>query len=378
MHVRRIGLRTGRGLGVATAVVALTAGLTQALIASAEVGQSPNRPSQAKVAVLCIGSALPTLGGRNGNAVAVSSAGAVVGIADDTSGVSRPVIWRGGKTTSLGVHLESAVPTSINRFGVVVGTGYDAASEMLVGWWWSEGTTHALPVRRGDIALPEAIDDRGRVVGALVADEEHSDGPGADEDERAAVWTSVRVLPRELPAIPGQHAAHAFAIAADGTVGGVSLSGGGTPVLWDSRGRVHRLGTLNGEGGIVLGFNGRSDPVGQAAVSAGGTHAVTWNGSGGAVDLGTLGAKKTSAANAATSGVVVGSGDDSVAGGSVTQAVAWIAGKAHILPPISQSRFRGAAGTANAVAQVSGASVVVGFSADAVGVRKPTTWSCEP
>lgn len=377
MHVRHVGLRTGRSFGVATAVVVLIAGLAQALTATAEVEQSSNRASQAKAAVPCIGSALPTLGGRNGNAVSVS-AGAIVGIADDASGVSRPVIWRGGKATSLGIRLESAVPTSINRFGVVVGTGYDAASEVLVGWWWSNGTTHSLPVRRGDIALPEAIDDQGRVVGALVAGDEHSDGPGADEDERAAIWKSVRVLPRELPAIPGEHGSHAFAIASDETVGGVSLDSGGTPVLWDSRGGVHRLGTLSGQGGIVRGFDGRSDPVGQAAVSAGGTHAVTWNDSGGAVDLGTLGAKKASAAKAATSGVVVGSGNASVPGGSVTQAVAWIAGKANLLPPVSLPHFRGSAGTANAVAQVSGGLVVVGFSADAVGVRKPTIWRCKP
>lgn len=383
MRGRRMRLDVGRhagavGAGVAVAVVAVTVGLTQPRIAQAESAQSPAAAAEAEPAGSCAGSALPTLGGRNGNAVAISSSGVAVGIADDARGVSRPVIWRGGKATMLQVRLDSAVPTGVNARGVVVGTGYDAASEMLVGWWWSKGATHELPVRHGDIALPETIDDRGRVVGALVAGEEHSDGPGADEDERAAFWPSVHAFPRELPPVAGDAGAHAFAIAPDGTVGGVSLGSGGTPVLWDRQSRVHRLGGLSAKGGLVRGFDGQSDPVGQAAVRSGGTHAVTWNGSGDAVDLGTLTSGNTSAANAAAPGVVAGSGTDSVPGGSTTLAVAWIGSHARILSPVSMSRFRGTAGSANSAAQVSGLPVVAGFSADAVGVRKPTIWRCEP
>jgi hypothetical protein len=361
----------------ALALVALTLWCARALSASAEVELSPPRAAEAETAVPCTASALPTLGGRSGNAVAVSSTGTVVGIADDKSGVSRPVIWRGGKITALEVPFESAVPTSINGQGIVVGTGYDSAAQMLVGWWWSKGTTHRLPVQRDDIALPEAIDESGHVAGALIAGEDHSDGPGADEDERAAFWPSVRALPRELAARPGDRSSHAFAIAPDGTVGGVSLGSGGTAVLWDRQGDVHGLNSLGGRGGIVRGFTGTSDPVGQAAVSTGGTHAVTWDDSGRADDLGTLGRDKSSTAIAATSDLVVGSGDASVRG-SVPQAVAWIAGAPQVLPPATTSQFRGEAGTANAVAQNARATLVVGFSADAVGVRQPTTWSCLP
>jgi uncharacterized membrane protein len=312
----------------------------------------------------CTGSALPTLGGRNGNAVAVNRDGAVVGIADDATAQSRPVMWRAGGVTPLAVPLQAAVPTAVNRHGVVVGTGYDPGAEMLVGWWW-DGTTHRLPVRAGDSALPEAIDDAGRVAGALVAEHDHADGPNADDSERAAYWPSVHTLPRQLPALPGDDAAHAFAIAPDGTVGGVSLGAGGTPVLWD---RLGRLRSLGGPGG-VHGFDARSRPVGQLAVP-GGTHAVVWDAAGQPAELGRTGI--SSATDAAAASVV---GFAQPRGGR-SQAVIWLDGAARELPAVSTRGFTGVAGTANAVADTTGAITVAGFSADSVGVRRPTVWRC--
>jgi hypothetical protein len=219
--------------------------------------------------------------------------------------------------------------------------------------------------------VPEAIDDAGHVAGAMLDDEEHADGPNADDSERAAYWPSVHAMVRELPALAGDDAAHAFAIAPDGTVGGVSLGSGGTPVVWNRTGQVHRLAVLSGYGGLVHGFDAGSRPVGQAALPDGDSHAVVWDSAGKPADLGAPG--RTSVATDAASGAVVGYGG---APGQRTQAIAWLAGTGHVLEPVSTAVFDGVAGTANAVADASDSITVAGFSADAAGVRQPTVWSC--
>jgi hypothetical protein len=328
------------------------------------------------LAAPCQASALPTLGGRWGNATAASSNGFVVGIAEDASGRSRPVLWRGGRAVALGIGLDAAMPTGVNRSGTVIGTGYDNAAEMLVGWWWSGGAVHRLPVKPGDIALPEAIDDAGRIVGALVADEEHSDGPGADEKERAAFWASTKSQPRELPAAAGDDTAHAFAIAPDGTVGGVSMGHTAAGALWDPQGRVRRLPNLDADAGLVRGFDSAARPVGDAAAASGGSRAVRWE-NGKPRDLGSPARGGTSSGVAATADVVAGTSAVPVqSGGDVSQAVVWISGVASVLTPLSAPGFVAVAGAATGVGTAAGAPIVVGYSADALGARRPTVWRC--
>jgi hypothetical protein len=235
---------------------------------------------------------------------------------------------------------------------------------------------HRLPVKPGDIALPEAIDDAGRIVGALIADEEHSDGPGADENERAAVWVSTQAQPRELPAAAGDDTAHAFAIAPDGTVGGVSMGGTAAGALWDPQGRVRRLPNLDAGAGLVRGFDSAARPVGDAAVASGGSRAVRWE-NGIPRDLGSPAPGRTSSGVAATAGVVAGtSGVPVQSGGDVSQAVVWIGGVAQVLTPLSAPGFVAVAGAATAVGTSASAPIVAGYSADAVGARRPTVWRC--
>jgi len=298
-----------------------------------------------------------------------------VGIADDAQGVSQPVMWRGGRVQRLRLDLEAAMPSAVNRQGVVVGTGYDPARQTLVGWWWAAGRAGELAVPPGDIAQPAAIDDAGHVVGSLVADDEHADGPGADEDARAAYWSSLDVLPSELPALPGDSAAEAFAIAPDGTVGGVSLGSGGSPVWWRPGGQAHRLEGLGGPYGVVLGFDGLSQPVGQSSVP-GGTRAVIWGKSGAPTELGArLGLQSEAVAGAGNT--VVGSGPAVLPGATTrVQGILWSARSTHVMPPLSGDGFHGVEGSANAVTTFRDAPVVVGFSADSSGLRRPTEWRC--
>jgi hypothetical protein len=332
-------------------------------------------PAARSSAAGCTVTVLPTLGGRGGTVVATSGNGLSVGIAQDRSGQARAVIWRKGRAVRLGVRLDAAMPTGVNRQGVVVGTGFDRARQQLVGWWWAAGKTHLIAVRGGDVAMPEAIDDHGRVVGALVDDEEHADGPGADEDERAAYWPRVTSLPRELPPLPGDSAAHAAAIAGDGTVGGVSVGEGGRPVLWKS-GRATSLPGLRGGYGQVRGFDGVGRPVGDAQGS-GGMHAVVWGRAGGPRDLGTLAGGRHSVAMSGASGDAVGSSaDPAPGGGSYDAPVVFRDGRAQGLPLPRAGGSRAVAGTAIDAVTVGRTLLAVGYSADAVGTRRPTVWRC--
>jgi hypothetical protein len=323
----------------------------------------------------CSARLLPGLGGRGSNAVAASSNGLVVGLADTATGESAPVLWRGGQPTPLVIPLDAVAPTSVNASGVVVGTGYDSANEVLVGWWWQDGQYHLLPVDPGDIAIPSMVSDSGIVAGALVADEEHSDGPGADEDERPAAWPAVTAAPRELTLPAGARGGHAFAVGPDGTVGGVALADDATPVLWSPAGAPRALPTLAGRGGVVLAIDSNGQALGQSSVAEG-THAVAWPASG-IVDVASAAAGPSSSAASGIAGVAVGAGSTPSFRGSRPQAVMWIGKSARILPPGSDAQFTGVSGSASSVSRQGGTTDVIGFSAADNGLRRATEWSCK-
>jgi hypothetical protein len=354
---------------VTALLLTLEGGLVMVPVAaSAAAGNMP-------AATNCSVRLLAGLGGRGSNAIAASSNGLVVGIADTATGESAPVLWRDGLPTPLTMPLQTPVPTSVNRDGVVVGTGYDATNELLVGWWWQNGLYHLLPVSPGDIALASMVSDSGTVIGALIGDEEHADGPGADDDERPAVWSSVTAAPRELTLPSGAGSGHAFAIGADGTIGGVALGDGGTPVLWAPDGSPTALPTLAGQGGVVLAIDSTGQVLGQSAVP-GGTHAVAWGASGLITDLGAAAAGPTSSALAGVAGIAVGAGSTPSFRAARPQAVMWIGKSARILPPGSDGQFAGVSGSASSVSRQGGTTVVIGFSAAANGLRRATEWSC--
>ncbi|MDQ0665469.1 hypothetical protein QFZ35_003967 [Arthrobacter ulcerisalmonis] len=351
-------------------VLAVEGGMVMVPVAATAAG--PDLPP----ATNCTVRLFPALGGRGSNAIASSSNGLVVGIADTAAGDAAPVLWRGGQPTQLAIPLQAVAPASVNAAGVVVGTGYDATNEVLVGWWWQDGQYHPLPVKPGDVAIPSAVSDSGIVAGALVADEEHSDGPGADEDERAAVWPSVTTAPRELTLPSGARGAHAFAVGADGTAGGVALGDDATPVLWAPDGIPKALPTLSGKGGVVLGIDSAGQALGQSSV-ADGTHAVAWAATGAVTDVGTAAAGPTSNATSGIAGVTVGAGSSPSFRGSRPQAVMWIGKSARILSPGSDAQFTGVSGSASSVSRQGANTVVIGFSAADNGLRRATEWSCK-
>lgn len=352
------------------ALLALEGGMVMLPVAATAAG--PDLPQ----ATNCSVRIFPGLGGPGSNAIGSSSNGLVIGIADTAVGGSAPVLWRGGQPTQLTIPLDAVAPAAVNASGVVVGTGYDAANEVLVGWWWQDGQYHPLPVKPGDIAIPSAISDSGIVAGALVADEEHSDGPGADEDERPAVWPSVTTTPHELALPAGARGGHAFAIGPDGTAGGVALADDATPVLWSPNGAPKALPTLSGKGGVVLGIDSTGQALGQSSV-ADGTHAVTWAAAGAVADVGAAAAGPKSSASSGIAGVTVGAGSSPSFRGERPQAVIWIGKSARILPPGSDGQFTGVSGSASSVSRQGANTVVIGYSAADNGLRRATEWSCK-
>jgi len=364
------GSRDIRPGALLTAVLlALEGGMVMLPVAATAAG------ADLPAATNCSVKLLPGLGGQGSNAVAASSNSLVVGLADTATGGSAPVLWRGGQPTPLAIPLDTPVPTSVNASGVVVGTGYDSTNQVLVGWWWQNGQYHPLPVNPGDIALPSMVSDSGVVVGALIGDEEHSDGPGADDDERPAAWDAVTAAPRELALPAGARGGHAFAVGPDGTVGGVALGDDATPVLWAPAGAPKALPTLAGRGGVVLAIDSAGQALGQSAVGEG-THAVSWAAS--AInDVGSAAAGPSSSAASGIAGVAVGAGSTPSFRGSRPQAVMWIGKSARILPPGSDAHFTGVSGSASSVSRQGGTTDVIGFSAADNGLRRATEWSCK-
>ena len=141
--------------------------------------------------------------------------------------------------------------------------------DMPVGWYWNGKRIRLLPTDPGDAAFPSAIDDAGRVVGAVAADEDHADGNVVDDVERAAYWPSVRSLPRVLGPLAGDEGAHAFAIRGK-KIGGVSSGDTFTPVVWDLAGRPKALRSSGAGAGAVQTFTTAGPSRGRSGAARAG------------------------------------------------------------------------------------------------------------
>jgi probable HAF family extracellular repeat protein len=168
-------------------------------------------------------SALPTVGGNNGEASAINNRGQVAGFAETTvsdstcpasspSKTDSPVIWEDGKAQALATVVgdPDGQAQGINERGQVVGYSGDcirAHHAML----WEDGTAFPLPglgIERSNIAY--AINDRGEIVGQ---------SRSADGTTFVAVIWRDRVI-TNLGTLPGDHAAFATGINNRGQVVG--------------------------------------------------------------------------------------------------------------------------------------------------------------
>lgn len=351
--------------GAITAILALASAMAGA---SVLVGPGSSPPVVARCEVRTLG----TLGGLFGNAMAVNRHGVAVGIADDAHGVAQPVIWRETTPERLTTGLARSIPRAVNAPGQVVGTGVQAGASSPSGWVWSQGHTTPLSVRDHRIARPEAINDRGVVVGALSPDEgpsKEAEEPGEDENDWAAMWPSPSSKPVVLSPLQGDQGANAFAVDANGRIGGTSQGVSTRPVIWDRPDHPRALPTLGGGYGIVRALGDNGVAVGDAVRADGGYHAVLWDAAGRITDLGLpAGARSAKAEAILPNGVITGTAELPRADGWHTQAVQWTApGAVQALPSTTET---------GAAANAAQALPVAGYRADGAGGRHPTLWRC--
>jgi uncharacterized membrane protein len=254
--------------------------------------------------------------------------------------------------------------------------GDSARGENPVGWVWSRGRTTLLRGVGRYTAVPAAISNNGLIVGALDTAEgtqfEGNGTPGLSETEQAAVWRSPAGPPQKLAPLPGDQGAHAFAVASDGRIGGVSSGDRFRPVVWDRAGKPHALPGLGGGYGAVRAFGPGGIAVGDAVARNGTDHPAMWAADGRITDLGLPGGSRTAQANGVLpGGVIVGTAQMPVAGGgTLAQAVRWtVAGRWQLLSPPRGLQQALVIGTASA-------GTVVGYRTDGKGGRHPVTWEC--
>ena len=192
---------------------------------------------------------LGTFGGKEGEAVAVNDRGQVVGWAETKKGDRHAFFWENGKMADLTPGRASTAIAINNRGQVVVSSRPD--------FLWEKGKTTRIGTAK-DSVIPEAINERGQVVGWV-------DTKGDDSD--------------------GLSIYHAF--------------------LWQN-GKLRDLGTLGGANSDAVDVNDRGQVVGWADTTQGDQHAFLWE-KGKTTDLGTLsGENESNAVDINERGQVVG------------------------------------------------------------------------
>jgi len=155
-------------------------------------------------------SALPTLGGNNGQASAINNSGQIVGFAEDgtvdstcpagttNDMVDRPVLWQHGIVQALPTvdTNPDGVAYWINDQGEAVGYSGNCTTT-LHAVSWKDGTPTVLP-DLGNGAAAYSIDNEGDIAGAV--------GSANGETQTGAVWldgklTSFNLLPGDFGGI---------------------------------------------------------------------------------------------------------------------------------------------------------------------------------
>jgi probable HAF family extracellular repeat protein len=172
-------------------------------------------------------SALPTVGGNNGQASAINNSGQVAGYAENgivdstcppgitNNRIDLPVLWDKGKALALPTigSDPDGVAFGINNQGLAVGySGTCTAANY--GVVWENGTATALPDLGDPGAIAYAINSHGQIVGQAV----NSDGTPL-----AALWQNNTATSLG-PLLPGDVASFATSINNRGQVVGSSFN----------------------------------------------------------------------------------------------------------------------------------------------------------
>ncbi|MEV0070089.1 hypothetical protein [Amycolatopsis sp. NPDC050768] len=213
--------------------------------------------------------ALPTLGGALGQAVAVNQADVVVGVADDAQGAQRAARWAAdGTVTELATPGVGGGADAISDTGRIVGSFYDGTfSHALL--WERDGTVRELPgLPGGGSTWADEITPDGRVV-AGTADDAGGDTHVVRWDERGRITDLT----------PEGEYGRVVGISRDGTItGSITIGGNHVAKRWDPSGRVVTLGgTEAPSSGYASGISDNGTVVGIVDPDFGGSYATRWD-----------------------------------------------------------------------------------------------------
>jgi probable HAF family extracellular repeat protein len=158
-------------------------------------------------------SALPTLGGNNGEASAINERGQIVGMAENgtvdstclpgttNNRIQLPVLWENGKAQAQALPTVDRDPDGfafwINDQGQAVGDTGTCGGATVHAVSWENGTASQLP-DLGTGAIAQGINNRGQIVGTV--------GSADNTTQYGAFWqngvlTNLGTLPGDLAAI---------------------------------------------------------------------------------------------------------------------------------------------------------------------------------
>jgi probable HAF family extracellular repeat protein len=164
-------------------------------------------------------SALPTLGGNNGQASAINDSGQIAGFAENTtvdSGcppnrIELPVLWEHGKVQPLPTvdGDPDGVAFWINDRGQAVGESRDCSGAIIHAVLWENGTAFPLPDLGGG-AIAQGINNQGLIVGTV--------GSPDGTTQYGALWQNRALT--NLGTLPGDFGGEASGINSKGQVVG--------------------------------------------------------------------------------------------------------------------------------------------------------------
>ena len=223
-------------------------------------------------------SALPTLGGNNGQAAAINNHGQIAGFAENgivdstcppgvtDNRIVLPVLWENGQAQSLPTlgSDPDGEAVGINNQGQAVGESGTCTLPNAV--LWENGTATQLPDLGVPGAVGIAINDQGQIVGQVVS----ADGTTA----YAALWQNGAIT--NLGTLPGDFGSYASGINNQGQVLGTTFDSSGNfngAFIWQN-GVMTDLNTLfpassNLYATMVNWINERGQISGMATVLSG-------------------------------------------------------------------------------------------------------------
>jgi probable HAF family extracellular repeat protein len=210
-------------------------------------------------------------GGTASLAIAINSAGEVVGKSNTATGDDHAFLWVRGVMTDLGTLGGTfSVANAINDAGQVVGFS-STASGLTHAFLWQHGTMRDLGVLPGtDQSSASGINAGGQIAGAVTAPASSNLGSAA------VVWDRGAITPLPVP-VGGSNCQAVGIDAAGQAVGTCGVGGADRAELWGRTG-VTDLGSLGGNTINPTAINASGQVVGISSLqNDNGVHPFLWD-----------------------------------------------------------------------------------------------------